>query len=67
MRIEDAGSIIIEEKIVMKPHGETVIKKYLQGKHLGKGGFARCYEFTDLETKRVMAAKCISKSTLTRS
>lgn len=51
----------------MKPHGETVIKKYLQGKHLGKGGFARCYEFTDLETKKLLAAKVIAKSTLTRS
>ena len=49
----------------MKPHGETVIKKYLQGKHLGKGGFARCYEFTDLETKKLLAAKVIAKSTLT--
>ena len=68
MRIEDSGSTIVEERIVMKPHGETVIKTYLQGKHLGKGGgVARCYEFTDLEIKKVLAAKCIAKSTLMRS
>lgn len=35
---------IIEEKIV-KQNGEVVIKKYLKGKFLGKGGFAKCYEF----------------------
>jgi len=29
MRIEDSGSTIVEERIVMKPHGETVVKKYL--------------------------------------
>lgn len=41
---------IIEEKIT-KPNGETIIKKYQQGKCLGKGGFAKCYEITNIETK----------------
>lgn len=67
MRMEEASSQIVEERIVMKPHGETVVKKYLKGKQIGKGGFARCYEFTDLENKKVVAAKVIHKSTLTRS
>ena len=35
---------LIEEKIV-KNTGEVIIKKYLKGKFLGKGGFAKCYEF----------------------
>lgn len=37
---------IIEEKLpnVM---GNPVIKRYAKGKFLGKGGFARCYEFTN--------------------
>jgi len=41
---------IIEEKLpnVM---GNPVIKKYSKGKFLGKGGFARCYEFTNQESK----------------
>ena len=51
----------------MKYNGEICIKKYLKGKFLGKGGFARCFEFTNLENKRLSAAKIISKSTLTKT
>ena len=54
------------EKVV-KYNGEICIKKYLKGKFLGKGGFARCFEFTNLENKRVSAAKIIAKSTLTKT
>jgi polo-like kinase 1 len=57
---------VIEEKIT-KANGETVIKKYSKGKALGRGGFAKCYEVTNLETKRVSAAKIIAKSSLNRS
>ena len=35
---------IIEEKIV-KQNNEIQIRKYQKGRLLGKGGFARCYEF----------------------
>ena len=34
---------------------------------LGKGGFAKCYEFINLETKKVLAAKIVPKNTLTKS
>jgi len=34
---------------------------------LGKGGFAKCYEFTKLDTKRISAAKVITKSSLAKS
>lgn len=37
---------IIEEKI-QKHNGEVVIRKYIKGKFLGKGGFAKCYEFVN--------------------
>jgi len=37
--------IIIEEKRT-KPNGEVHIRKYIKGRFLGKGGFAKCYEFT---------------------
>jgi polo-like kinase 1 len=57
---------IIEEKIT-KTNGEVVIKKYSKGKALGRGGFAKCYEVTSLETKRISAAKIIAKSSLNRS
>jgi len=36
---------IVEERIT-KPNGETQIRRYIKGKFLGKGGFAKCYEFT---------------------
>ena len=32
-----------------------------------KGGFAKCYEITNIETKKVIAAKIIPKSTLTKN
>jgi polo-like kinase 1 len=48
---EDAQTIV-EERIV-KFNGDHVIKKYLKGKFLGKGGFAKCYEMTNLENKKV--------------
>ena len=48
-------------------NGEAAIKRYQRGKFLGKGGFAKCYEATNLETKKVMAAKIIAKSSLTRN
>ncbi|CAD8162446.1 unnamed protein product [Paramecium pentaurelia] len=58
--------VIFEEKITTV-NGQVAIKKYLRGKFLGKGGFAKCYEATNLETKRVLAAKIIVKSSLTKS
>jgi len=64
--VNDGSQVIVEEKIV-KFNGEVSIKKYIRGKFLGKGGFAKCYEFTSMETKRVSAAKIIDKTTLTKS
>lgn len=58
--------MIIEEKIT-NALGEPVIKRYARGKFLGKGGFAKCYECTNLETKKVTAAKIIPKSNLQKS
>lgn len=34
---------------------------------LGKGGFAKCYEITNLETKKLQAAKIIPKTTLSKN
>jgi polo-like kinase 1 len=58
--------IIVEEKIT-NAMGEVVIKKYARGKFLGKGGFAKCYEFTQLESKKLSAAKIIPKASLQKS
>lgn len=57
---------IIEERI-SNPMGGTVIKKYAKGKFLGKGGFAKCYEFTSLEKNRTLAAKIIPKASLKKT
>ena len=56
----------MEEKIV-KHSGETIIRKYIKGKFLGKGGFAKCYEFVSQESKAVCAAKVVVKASLTKS
>jgi polo-like kinase 1 len=50
--------VVIEEKI-SKVNGEIVVKKYQLGKELWKCGYAKFYEITDLETKRLLAAKMI--------
>lgn len=41
-------------------------KRYLKGRFLGKGGFAKCFELTDLETKEIFAGKIVSKSLLVK-
>ncbi|XP_067859134.1 serine/threonine-protein kinase PLK1 [Heptranchias perlo] len=40
------------------------MKRYLRGRFLGKGGFAKCYEITDMDTKEVFAGKIVSKTLL---
>jgi polo-like kinase 1 len=61
----DSSGEIIEEKIY-KFNGEEIIKKYNKGKFLGKGGFAKCYEFKCLNNKKVYAAKIVSKQNLSK-
>ena len=56
---------IIEEK-VQTVSGITV-KRYIKGKLLGKGGFAKCYELTNIETKKLSAGKVIPKANLTKA
>jgi polo-like kinase 1 len=60
------GLTIVEEKVV-KVTGDIQIRKYTKGRLLGKGGFARCYEFTSLESKKIYAAKVVTKSSLVKS
>ena len=57
---------IIEEKIT-KVSGEVQIIKYIKGRLLGKGGFAKCYEFINQETEHSSAAKIIPKKSLVKS
>ncbi|MBQ3946526.1 MAG: protein kinase, partial [Alphaproteobacteria bacterium] len=55
----------VQKKVVPLHHG--TIKKYLKGKLLGKGGFAKCYEFKCLNNKKTYAVKIIDKATMTKS
>jgi polo-like kinase 1 len=41
-------------------------KRYLRGRFLGKGGFARCYELTDVDTRQLYAGKIVSKTLLVK-
>ena len=62
----DYENEIIEEKRSVE--GEvTVVKQYQRGALLGKGGFAKCYEVKDCDSGKVLAAKIISKTTLSKN
>jgi len=57
--------VMIEEKF--KQGGDYGIRRYIKGKFLGKGGFAKCWEFVNADTNYVHASKIIQKSSLTKS
>ena len=59
----DEDTEIIKEQIKIG-NGGTKIRKYSKGRLLGKGGFAKCYEFKNLDNKKIYAAKVIPKNTL---
>ena len=42
-------------------HDLSTGKRYQKGRFLGKGGFAKCYEITDLDTKQIFAGKIVPK------
>jgi polo-like kinase 1 len=54
---------MIQEKF-KKPSGEVIERVYYKGRMIGEGGFAQCYEFTNMEIHKVYAAKIISKAVL---
>ena len=62
----DPNSAIVEEKII-KVTGDVQVRKYYKGRLLGKGGFAKCYEFSCAENKKIFAGKVIAKSSLVKS
>eukprot|EP00287_Rhodomonas_sp_CCMP768_P011874 CAMPEP_0196746476 /NCGR_PEP_ID=MMETSP1091-20130531/65936_1 /TAXON_ID=302021 /ORGANISM="Rhodomonas sp., Strain CCMP768" /LENGTH=93 /DNA_ID=CAMNT_0042093459 /DNA_START=49 /DNA_END=327 /DNA_ORIENTATION=+ len=55
----------IIEHVKKGSNGSSVYKRYLRGPVLGKGGFAKCYRVTDMETKKDWACKIVQKSSLT--
>lgn len=65
-QIQPPMNQVIEERII-KPNGDEIVKKYTLGKFLGKGGFAKCYEFQCLNNKKIHAVKIVSKANLNKS
>ena len=58
---------IITEQLKLKSNSseKEKLRKYIKGKLLGKGGFAKCYELICKENSKVFAAKMISRSSIT--
>lgn len=63
---EEAEQGVVEERVV-KVNGEVSLRRYSKGKFLGKGGFARCYEFVSITSRKVTAAKIVAKASLTKT
>ena len=52
---------------MIKANGEVQIRRFQRGRFLGKGGFARCYEFLEQATRKIMAVKIVAKANLTKA
>jgi len=59
---------IVEDRSVSRVNsaGVTVYKQYHRGRYLGKGGFAKCYELTSMDSQRTYAGKVIAKASLAK-
>lgn len=64
---EPAPPVEIEE-LRRKPNGEGhTVHRYIRGKLLGKGGFAKVYLCTSLDTNRTYAVKIVPKANLVKT
>jgi polo-like kinase 1 len=43
------------------------VRRYIKGKFLGKGGFAKCFEATNMDTQKRFAIKIINKENLKKA
>ena len=61
-----SDSIIIEHR--KRPNGDGyTVHKYMRGKMLGKGGFAKVYQVTSLDTNKIYAVKIVPKANLVKN
>ena len=44
-----------------------MVRRFIKKRFLGKGGFAKCFEVENMETKRISAIKIVSKETLKKA
>ena len=66
-RMEETAPLEIEE-LRRKPNGEGhTVHRYSRGKLLGKGGFAKVYMCTSMDTNRIYAVKIVPKANLVKS
>lgn len=66
-RVEETAPLEIEE-LRRKPNGEGhTVHRYSRGKMLGKGGFAKVYLCTSMDTNRSYAVKIVPKANLVKS
>jgi hypothetical protein len=64
---EETAPLEIEE-LRRKPNGEGhTVHRYTRGKLLGKGGFAKVYMCTSMDTNRTYAVKIVPKANLVKS
>jgi hypothetical protein len=64
--VGDSDSVVIEEKR-RRPHGDGYsVHRYLRGRLLGKGGFAKVYLCTALDTNKNYAVKIVPKANLVK-
>ena len=65
--VEEEPPIEIEE-LRRKSNGEGhTVHKYIRGKMLGKGGFAKVYMCTSMDTNRTYAVKIVPKANLKKA
>ena len=51
-------------EVFVNGYGEKITRSYLKGRCIGKGGFAKCYEVTNIASGRMLAAKIITKESI---
>jgi hypothetical protein len=64
--IDDNSEVIIEERRIGSDGEEHIVQRYIRGKLLGKGGFAKVYLCTVPENGRLFAVKIVAKENLVK-
>jgi len=64
----DNDNVVIEERRRhVNNEGQYTVHKYLRGRLLGKGGFAKVYHCTAMDTNKNYAVKIVSKANLVKA
>ena len=64
--VDDYSEVIIEERRIGPDGQEHVVQRYIRGKLLGKGGFAKVYLCTIPENGKAFAVKIVPKANLVK-